>query len=223
MNRRLMVMVSALAITFLLVLTVGLSLAQGADQPQGPTGTTTVVPGAIPVQGRLTDASGNPLNGTHTLTFRLYDVDTGGIALCTDTNSVTVENGLFNSWIDYCYNGVLWGQKVWFSVQMQGDLEMTPRQVIYPVPYALGLVPGVVISASHANPFSVKTTAASGTALEGLASSSTGANYGVYGTSNSPDGYAGYFYNNGSGVGVSSISVAGTAISSAVNTPDWRT
>jgi hypothetical protein len=206
-------MVSALAVMSLLALTVGLSLAQGADQPQGPAGTTTVVPGAIPVQGRLTDASGNPLNGTHTLTFRLYDVDTGGIALCTDTNSVTVENGLFNSWIDYCYNGVLWGQKVWFSVQMQGDPEMTPRQVIYPVPYALGLVPGVVISASHASPFSVKTTAASGTALEGLASSSTGTNYGVYGASNSPDGYAGYFYNNGSGVGVSSISVGGTAIS----------
>jgi hypothetical protein len=69
-----------------------------------------------------------------------------------------------------------------------------------------------VISASHASPFSVKTTAASGTALEGLASSATGTNYGVYGSSNSPNGYGGYFYNNGSGVGVSSISVAGTAI-----------
>lgn len=209
MNKRSLILASTLAMLVLLAVTVSLTLAQGSDQPQGP---TAVVPGAIPVQGRLTDAGGSPLNGTYTMTFRLYETDTGGASLCADTNSVTVQNGLFTSWIDYCYNGVLWGQKVWFSVQMQGESEMTPRQVIYPVPYALGLVPGVVISASHANPFSVKTTSASGTAVEGIASSSTGINYGVYGASNSPNGYAGYFYNYGSGAGVSSISVAGTAI-----------
>jgi len=212
MNKRSMIMAVALSVIFLLALTVSLTLAQGTNQPQGPAGATAVAPGAIPVQGRLTDAGGTPLNGTYTLTFRLYEVETGGAALCTDTNSVAVQNGLFNSWIDYCYNGVLWGQKVWFGVQMQGDSEMTPRQVIYPVPYALGLVPGVVISASHANPFSVKTTSTSGTALEGIASSSTGTNYGVYATSNSPNGYAGYFYNSGGGVGVTSLSVAGTAL-----------
>ncbi|CAG0930150.1 hypothetical protein TFLX_01625 [Thermoflexales bacterium] len=208
--------VSSIVVTVvsMLTLTVGLTLAQGSDQPQGPTGTTAVVPGAIPVQGRLTDAGGAPLNGTYNLTFRLYDVETGGIALCTDTNSVTVQNGLFSSWIDYCYNGVLWGQKIWFSVQVVGDPEMTPRQVIYPVPYALGLVPGVVISASHASPFSVKTTSSSGTALEGIASSSTGTTYGVYGATSSASGYGGYFYNNSpsSGVGVSGISLGGPGV-----------
>lgn len=212
MNKRALMSAMGLSAICLLTVAFGLTAAQGLDRPQDPTGPATVAPGAIPIQGRLTDASGTPLNGTYTLTFRLYEVDTGGIALCTDTNNVIVQNGLFSSWIDYCYNGVLWGQKVWFSVQVQGDPEMTPRQVIYPVPYALGLVPGVVISASHASPFSVKTTAASGRALEGLAASSSGANYGLYAASNSPDGYAGYFYNSGSGVGVSSLSVAGTAI-----------
>lgn len=211
MNSRLLFVV-LLALVCLLALTTTLSYAQRGEPPTAPNSPAAVAPGAIPVQGRLTDASGNPLNGTYTMTFRLYDVETGGSALCTDSNSVTVQNGLFSSWIDYCYNGVLWGQKVWFGVQVQGDSEMTPRQVIYPVPYALGLVPGVVLSASHANPFSVKTMAASGRALEGLASSSSGANYGLYAASNSPDGYAGYFYNGGSGVGVSSLSVAGTAI-----------
>jgi hypothetical protein len=217
MKQRSALLTSMLAALLLLAVTAGLSLAQGPGSSaetdrEGPTNPDVVVPGAIPIQGRLTSASGAPLNGTYTMTFRLYEVETGGVALCTDTNSVPVQNGLFNSYIDYCYDGTLWGQKVWFSVQLQGDAEMTPRQVIYPVPYALGLVPGVVISASHANPFSVKTTAASGRALEGLATSSTGTNYGVYGTSNSPDGYAGYFYNSGSGIGMSSISVAGTAI-----------
>ncbi|MDY0020834.1 MAG: hypothetical protein RBT47_12635, partial [Anaerolineae bacterium] len=105
----------------------------------------TVVPGAIGIQGRLTNASGTPLNGSYSITFRLYDVESDGTSLCADTNTVNVENGLFNSYIDYCYDD-LWGQKVWLGVKVGTDAEMEPRQVIYPVPYALTLKPGAVIS-----------------------------------------------------------------------------
>ncbi len=128
-----------------LALTVGLTRAQGIDQPQDPTGTTVVVPGAIYIQGRLTDASGTPLSGTYTLSFALYDVETGGTALCTQSHAVAVNQGLFNSYLDNCYND-LWGQKVWLGITVGSDAEMTPRQVIYPVPYALTLKPGALIS-----------------------------------------------------------------------------
>jgi hypothetical protein len=214
MNKRSMILVSTLSVIMLLALTVGLTLAQVPDQPQGADGATAVAPGAIPIQGRVTDAGGAPLNGTYTMTFALYEVETGGSALCADANSVTVQNGLFNSYVDYCYDGNLWGQKVWLGIRVGSDPEMTPRQVIYPVPYALGLVPGVVISASHANPFSVRTTSASGRALEGVASAATGTTYGVVGQSNSEDGYGGYFYNYNpnSGVGVSGISIGGPGV-----------
>ncbi len=56
-----------------------------------------MVQNMIPVQGKLTDASGMPLNGDFSITFRLYDVFSGGTALCLDTNVVNVVNGLFNS------------------------------------------------------------------------------------------------------------------------------
>jgi hypothetical protein len=114
-------------------------------EAQGEIEAMTVVPGALGIQGRLADAGGNPLSGSYSVTFSLYDVQTGGTALCSDTNTVSVQAGLFNSYIDYCYND-LWGQKVWLGVKVGSDPEMTPRQVIYPVAYALTVKPGAVIS-----------------------------------------------------------------------------
>ena len=55
------------------------------------------------VQGRLTDASGRPINGARTITMRLYDVATGGTPLCEDEDAgVPVANGLFNFTFDFC-------------------------------------------------------------------------------------------------------------------------
>ncbi len=101
MNKRSMFIVIGLALVAVLALTYGLAVAQDrmpGVEPAGPEVTTGSVDPYLPVQGRLTDASGNPLNGTYTMTFRLYAASAGGAALCTDTNSnVPVNNGLFNT------------------------------------------------------------------------------------------------------------------------------
>ncbi|MFV9677927.1 MAG: hypothetical protein ACNYVW_09800 [Methanosarcinales archaeon] len=52
---------------------------------------------SISYQGRLTDRAGEPLSGTYTMTFRLYEVASGGTALDMDTHSVEVTNGLFST------------------------------------------------------------------------------------------------------------------------------
>ncbi len=142
----------------LLLLTGQVAFAQdgndgtdGEDQagaPILPSDEAVTVPGAIPVQGRLTNASGMPLNGDYGLTFSLYEVETGGTAICSQGRTVTVTNGLFNSYLDNCYND-LSGQKVWMGVQVGSDPEMTPRQVIMPVPYAITLKPGALISGTN--------------------------------------------------------------------------
>jgi len=124
---------------------------------QGEVGVTAIAPGAIAIQGRLTDADGNPLDGTYNLTFRLYEVAEGGTPLCSDTNAVIVDDGLFSTYMDYCYND-LYGQKVWLGIQVGSDPEMTPRQVIYPVPYALTLKPGAVISYTTDSILTVRST-----------------------------------------------------------------
>lgn len=125
--------------------------AQGPEPPedtqvQGEIEVMEGVPGAIGIQGRLTDENGTPLNGdSYEITFSLYETEDATVALCSDSNIVNVENGLFNSSIDNCYDD-LWGQKVWLGVQVGSDPEMTPRQVILPVAYALTVRPGALIS-----------------------------------------------------------------------------
>ena len=56
------------------------------------------VPELINYQGRLISGT-NLVNGNVALVFRLYDTDTGGSPLCTDSNTVTVTDGLYATWI----------------------------------------------------------------------------------------------------------------------------
>ena len=72
----------------------------------GPVDLEAIAAGAIPIQGRLTNQLGAPLNGTFSMTFRLYEVPSGGTALCSDNNTITVTNGLFSSYLDGCYTYV---------------------------------------------------------------------------------------------------------------------
>jgi hypothetical protein len=73
-------------LTLLLVLSVGWVQAQekGPDevsQSQDGNVVTALLADAIPVQGRLTDASGVPLSGDHSVTFSLYDDPAAGVLL----------------------------------------------------------------------------------------------------------------------------------------------
>ena len=54
------------------------------------------VPQKINYQGYLTDASGTPITGLVSMTFAVYPVATGGTAIWTETQSVSVANGLYN-------------------------------------------------------------------------------------------------------------------------------
>ena len=127
------------AVTVLVSLTAGIVSAATVTQN-------------ITYQGKLTDAAGNPLTGTYSVTFKLYDVSSGGTALATDIHSVTASKGLFTTQIT-ADPGIFDGRAVWLGVKVGSDAEMTPRQEIRPVPYALGLRPGAVITGdAGANP-----------------------------------------------------------------------
>ena len=104
----------------------------------------SAVTSAINYQGLLTDSSGNPLSGTYTMTFKLYENATDGTALDTDTNTVTVTDGLFNTDINFS-TSYFDGQALWLGIKVGSNSEMTPRQELRPVPYALSLRPGAMI------------------------------------------------------------------------------
>ena len=217
--------------TFILIaLIISLSIAAlnpepGISQGSGPNLEPNVsTPGAIPIQGRLTNSAGNPLNGTYDLTFSLYEVETGGTAICSQVRSVTVVNGLFSDYLDNCYNN-LTGQKVWLGIKVGADAEMTPRQVILAVPYALTLRPGAQISGIYDGILTVVNdntgsdydslvaySSGTGEAISGYATDGIG----VYGESNTGAGLQGYSTSG------SSVNATGTGIiTSSANSYVW--
>lgn len=190
----------------LLALAVGLTQAQGPQppegsvQPQGDVGIEAAVEGRIPIQGRLTDASGNPLNGSYSITASIYNVSSGGTALCSKTQNVNISGGLFNMTIDNCTSNHVNGQQLYLGIKVGPDAEMTPRQPIYPVPYAWSLRPGAIISATSGHGLEVRSAAGGGypgTALW-VENSSTGDGIALWAKANGTDATV-ISSNNGSG------------------------
>ncbi|UCC64972.1 MAG: hypothetical protein JSV36_08020, partial [Anaerolineae bacterium] len=170
-------------------------------RPQGEPGEIEAAASShyIPIQGRLTDSSGTPLDGSYDVTFRLYEVSSGGTAVCEDTRSVSVENGLFSHYFQGCSK--IDGRQLYLGVQVEADPEMSPRQYIDNVPYAWSLRPGAIISGTLGSNaiVHIENWGSGGRGLRSYAMDTSGTNYGVVGASRSPDGYGGYFYNNGGG------------------------
>ncbi len=192
-----------------LALLAGLAAAQGPEPPEGEVstegadGVAAAVAAGIPIQGRLTDAGGTPLAGTFSIRFRLYADDLGTTMVCEDTNSVTVENGLFFSVIwGSCTSEEVDGRALYLGIQVGADPEMQPLQALYAVPYAYSLKPGANINGT-VGPGAIvhiENGDPNGRGLRAYATALTGVNYGVVGASGSPDGQGGYFYNTGNGV-----------------------
>jgi hypothetical protein len=112
---------------------------------EGVTVAASEVTSSISYQGRLADSAGEPLSGTYDMTFRLYEYPSS-TALDTDTHSVEVTEGLFNT--DICFDQNYFdGRELWLGIIVEGEV-MTPRQEFKPVPYALSLRPGAVINGS---------------------------------------------------------------------------
>jgi hypothetical protein len=155
----------------------------------------------IPIQGRLTTASGVPLDGDYIVWARLYDDYLGTTLLCEDDDHVTIDNGLFEMEMDYCTPVDIDGKRLYLGIEVESDGEMTPRLPIYPTPYAFSLRPAAIIKGDTSVAIvHIENEHPSGRGLRSYAMDETGINYGVIGASRSPAGYGGYFYNNGGGV-----------------------
>jgi hypothetical protein len=203
------ILILAAVTTF--ALAAAIALAQETDAREnisellGPEETEAVA-SALPIQGRLTDADGNPLSGGYSVRAGIYDARTGGTELCSDTDTVMVEDGLFIMYLDGtngCSSSDIDGKQLYLGITVGSDPEMTPRQGIYPVPYAWSLRPGATISGTiNGAILHIENWNTSGRALRAYAMATSGENYGVVGASRSSNGYGGYFYNTAAGDGV---------------------
>jgi hypothetical protein len=131
-----LVTVGALVPVALLLAASGAWAGPDARGLVGPLAPAAVVSNTLTYQGRLLDAGGEPVDGSRTVTFRLYADPSGGTPLWTQTGSVWVDDGLLNAHLDV--NPALFdGQALWLGVQVAGDAqEMVPRQLLLPAPYA---------------------------------------------------------------------------------------
>ncbi|MEZ4867544.1 MAG: hypothetical protein R3C14_39825 [Caldilineaceae bacterium] len=128
-----------------LLLMSGLLWAQNHDvialfaAPNGQIAST----GALAYQGRLADASGNPLTNTVNMTFRLYAAASGGSPLWeeqwTGANSVQVSDGLFNvmlgSLTPIPQTVITGNSNLFLGITVGTDSEMSPRVQLGSVPF----------------------------------------------------------------------------------------
>jgi len=117
---------------------------EGRVQPQigdrysisSPLG-TKAVPQQINYQGYLVKVEGtdtSAVTGNLEMTFRIYDEETGGSELWWETQSVSVENGLFNVLLG-TPDSLFTGQALWLETTVGGET-LSPRKKLVSVPYA---------------------------------------------------------------------------------------
>jgi microcystin-dependent protein len=97
------------------------------------------VPNTLNFQGRLTDNLGQGVSGTKSITFRLYDVPSGGTAFWTEAQTVTLSDGQFSVVLGKTTTldpDDLTGE-TYIGIQVESDAEMAPRQKFTSVPYAI--------------------------------------------------------------------------------------
>jgi hypothetical protein len=101
-------------------------------------GSLLAVPGTINYQGVLVD-EGLPVDGTMSVTFRIYDSADGGLNLWEETQSVTFSDGVFSVLLGSTYTipaTVFDGSRRWLSVSIEDGQEIVPRGEIVSVGYA---------------------------------------------------------------------------------------
>src|SRR5262245_28423108 len=103
------------------------------------TGRAEAVPQLVTFNGRLTTMSG-PVTGSVNLTFKLYDVATGGTAVWTEVrNGVGASNGLVFvdlGQVTTLDSALFTGPRMFLEVTV-GTEVLSPRLAINSVPYAM--------------------------------------------------------------------------------------
>jgi hypothetical protein len=97
-----------------------------------------VVPAGMNFQGRLTDLGGDPLSGSYSVTFRIYNQAAGGSPLWEETQTLNADvNGFFSAVLGSLAPIALnFDQDYWIGLTVAGEAEMQPRVKLATVPYS---------------------------------------------------------------------------------------
>ena len=94
-------------------------------------------PSLLSLDGFLTNSSGTALNGSYSFVFSLYNVSTGGSALWTEAQTLTVSSGKLNALLgSVSVLNLSFDQDYYLGVAVSTDSEMSPRYLIASSAYA---------------------------------------------------------------------------------------
>ncbi|NQT26267.1 tail fiber domain-containing protein [candidate division KSB1 bacterium] len=97
------------------------------------------IPQLINYQGVLLDSEGDPITDDQSIEFLMYNVETEGTALWSETQEVTVTDGLFNVLLGSVTpipHEVFDSTDVYLALKVESDEEMEPRKRLVSVGYA---------------------------------------------------------------------------------------
>ena len=132
-----------------------------------------VIPSTLNYQGHLTGSGGAPVDGPVNMVFAIYDVETGGTALWSDSLSVTVNQGVFSVELGAVspLPPGLFELSLWVGLTVDTDAEMAPRRPVSSVGFSFkagdadrleGISASTLDQSTHvtdfANPHSVTAT-----------------------------------------------------------------
>ena len=101
-------------------------------------------------QGRLLDSAGAPVaDGNYSFRYRIFHSATGGTPVYTETKTVAVSDGLFDSILgaSSVITPDIFAQPSWIEITVDGET-LTPRQKLLGAPYAFSLSAGAVVQGS---------------------------------------------------------------------------
>lgn len=99
----------------------------------------SAVPRILNYQGKLTTRDGSGITGVYNMTFRIYEADTGGIPLWTETRPVDVSQGLFSVYLGGTTpfpDSLDFSKQYWLEVEVDGEV-MSPRERLTSAPYSI--------------------------------------------------------------------------------------
>ncbi len=155
----------------------------------------TAVSSKISYQGILKDSTGNPINATVNMSLQLYNASIGGSMLWSETKSVQVNRGLFNTNLGDVtpLNVAQFNQGLWLEIVVEGET-LTPRQQLLGSPYAFSLIPGAKVSGGVWDPgltvsndwwHGIEGRSVDGDGVRGISTGGGIADNGVYGETSS--------------------------------------
>lgn len=104
-----------------------------------PLSVVAAPPATMTYQGRLTDNAGEPVDDTLDMSFRIFEAETGGQSIWSDSfETIDINDGSFSVPLYFGEQaGVIFdGRALWLEVKVGDDI-LRPRSQIDSVPYAI--------------------------------------------------------------------------------------